>query len=69
MTEVVGDITTPAGREDVLKASPSPVKPDAVFPNNWVTFHQEGFIVTYPMFAPTRRRERRRSVIDEVPSA
>ena len=30
--------------------------PNAVFPNNWVAFHQEGLIVTYPMLAPTRRR-------------
>lgn len=50
----------------VADDSPEPAKPDAVFPNNWVTFHQEGFIVTYPMFAPTRRRERREEVIDEV---
>ncbi|MCC6412602.1 MAG: amidinotransferase [Saprospiraceae bacterium] len=56
---------------DVLVARDSsrPIKPDAVFPNNWITFHQEGFIVTYPMFAPTRRRERRRTVIDAVLSA
>lgn len=46
--------------------SASPVKPDAVFPNNWVTFHQEGFIVTYPMFAPTRRLERNDAIIDTV---
>lgn len=44
----------------------SPVKPDAVFPNNWVTFHQEGLIVTYPMFAPTRRLERSDAIIDSV---
>ena len=50
----------------VAKDSATPVKPDAVFPNNWVTFHQEGFVVTYPMFAPTRRRERRRQIIDQV---
>lgn len=50
----------------VAKDSPRPVKPDAVFPNNWATFHQEGFVVTYPMYAPTRRRERRRQVIDTV---
>jgi len=56
---------------DVLVAGDSskPIKPDAVFPNNWITFHQEGFIVTYPMFAPTRRRERRRKVIEAVLSA
>jgi hypothetical protein len=43
-----------------------PVKPDAVFPNNWITFHQEGFIVTYPMFAPTRRLERSDAILDRV---
>ncbi|MCC6460489.1 MAG: amidinotransferase [Saprospiraceae bacterium] len=50
----------------VAQDSARPVKPDAVFPNNWATYHQEGFVVTYPMFAPTRRRERRRQVIDTV---
>jgi len=50
---------------DVLVAqdSDSPVKPDAIFPNNWATFHQEGLLVTYPMFAPTRRRERSDDVL------
>lgn len=50
----------------VAEDSASPAKPDAVFPNNWVTFHQEGIIVTYPMFAPTRRQERREEVIEEI---
>jgi hypothetical protein len=50
----------------VARDSSVPVKPDAVFPNNWITFHQEGFIITYPMYAPTRRRERRRQVIEMV---
>jgi hypothetical protein len=50
----------------VAEDSATPAKPDAVFPNNWVTFHQEGFVVTYPMFAPTRRRERREEVIEEI---
>ncbi|MBU6340921.1 MAG: amidinotransferase [Bacteroidetes bacterium] len=50
----------------VAKDSARPVKPDAVFPNNWVSFHQEGFLVTYPMFAPTRRKERRRQILELV---
>ena len=50
----------------VAEDSETPVKPDAVFPNNWVTFHQDGTIITYPMFAPTRRLERRNAVIDQV---
>jgi hypothetical protein len=33
--------------------------PDAVFPNNWVSFHADGTVVLYPMLAPSRRRERR----------
>jgi hypothetical protein len=43
-----------------------PAKPDAVFPNNWVSFHHDGTVVLYPMQPETRRRERRREVIDAV---
>ena len=50
----------------VAEDSASPAKPDAVFPNNWVTFHQEGFVITYPMFAPIRREERSESIIEQV---
>ena len=53
----------------VAEDSPAPVKPDAVFPNNWVTFHQDGQIITYPMFAPTRRQERSEAVIKTVLNA
>jgi hypothetical protein len=45
------------------------LKPDAVFPNNWITFHQEGYIITYPMFAPVRRKERRKQIINTVLNA
>jgi hypothetical protein len=43
-----------------------PPKPDAVFPNNWVSFHADGTLVLYPMHVPSRRRERRQEVIDAV---
>ena len=33
--------------------------PDALFPNNWLSFHDDGHVVLYPMFAENRRRERR----------
>lgn len=33
--------------------------PDSIFPNNWVSFHQDGQIALYPMFAENRRKERR----------
>jgi hypothetical protein len=36
-----------------------PASPDAVFPNNWVSFHADGTVVLYPMCAPVRRTERR----------
>ncbi|MCB1624244.1 MAG: amidinotransferase [Pseudomonadales bacterium] len=43
-----------------------PCCPDAVFPNNWVSFHEDGTVVLYPMEAPSRRRERRREIADLV---
>ncbi len=45
-----------------------PPKPDAVFPNNWVSFHADGTVVLYPMQAETRRRERRQEIVDAVVS-
>ena len=45
-----------------------PPKPDAVFPNNWVSFHEDGTVVLYPMQAESRRRERRREIIESVSS-
>ncbi|OAB79573.1 citrulline utilization hydrolase CtlX [Cochleicola gelatinilyticus] len=36
--------------------------PDSIFPNNWVSFHENGDVVVYPMFAVNRRRERREEV-------
>ena len=40
--------------------------PDAVFPNNWLTTHADGLVVTYPMRAPSRRLERRGDVVDAL---
>lgn len=37
--------------------------PDSIFPNNWISTHQEGSIFLYPMFAENRRSERRKDVI------
>jgi hypothetical protein len=36
--------------------------PDSIFPNNWVSFHDSGTVVVYPMFAENRRRERREDI-------
>jgi hypothetical protein len=43
-----------------------PAKPDAVFPNNWLSFHDDGTLVLYPMQSASRRLERRPEVIDAV---
>ena len=37
--------------------------PDSIFPNNWVSFHNNGDVVLYPMFAVNRRRERREEIL------
>jgi len=50
----------------VVDDSSEPVKPDAVFPNNWVSFHRDGTIVLYPMQAPNRRAERRMDIVAAV---
>ena len=38
--------------------------PDALFPNNWISMHEDGKVGLYPMFAENRRRERREDVLD-----
>jgi len=38
--------------------------PDSIFPNNWVSFHSDGTVVLYPMFAKNRRLERRKDILD-----
>jgi hypothetical protein len=50
----------------VVADEPSPPKPDAVFPNNWVSWHADGTVVLYPMEAPNRRLERRPGILEEV---
>ncbi|MEA3150379.1 MAG: hypothetical protein QOD56_1318 [Gammaproteobacteria bacterium] len=50
----------------VAEDTASPVKPDAVFPNNWVSFHHDGTVVLYPMLAPNRRPERRDDLLLKV---
>ena len=50
----------------VMEDTPSPEKPDAIFPNNWATFHPDGRVILYPMFATNRRTERRKDIIDAL---
>ncbi len=50
----------------VAEDSAMPVKPDAVFPNNWVTMHDDGIMILYPMFAQARRLERDENIIQLI---
>jgi hypothetical protein len=50
----------------IAEDTPTPAKPDAVFPNNWVSFHEDGTLVLYPLQAPNRRPERRAEIIASV---
>lgn len=43
-----------------------PLKPDAIFPNNWFSTHENGVIILYPMLAPNRRKEKRTDIIDTL---
>ncbi len=48
----------------VFEDTDSPEKPDAVFPNNWISTHPDGTAVLYPMLAPNRREEFRQDIVD-----
>lgn len=50
----------------VVEDSLHPSTPDSIFPNNWVSFHEDGRIFLYPMFAVNRRQERKAAVLDVV---
>jgi len=50
----------------IISDTDSPIKPDAVFPNNWISFHQNGTVIQYPMYASNRRIERQSSIVHQV---
>jgi hypothetical protein len=65
--DALADALQRAGVEVLVAAdSDSPVKPDAIFPNNWVSFHRDGTVALYPMMAVNRRAERREEIIEQV---
>lgn len=49
-----------------IKDTLDPHTPDSIFPNNWVSFHKDGKVVLYPMFASNRRVERRDDIIETI---
>jgi hypothetical protein len=50
----------------VFEDTAAPEKPDAVFPNNWISTHHDGRIALFPMYSALRRRERRHDIIEEL---
>jgi len=52
----------------VVQDTPIPYTPDSIFPNNWISFHSDGTICLYPMFAENRRQERKSTVLTQIAS-
>lgn len=50
----------------VVDDTPEPYTPDSIFPNNWVSFHQDGTLLLYPMYAENRRAERKSHVLEKI---
>jgi hypothetical protein len=50
----------------VVSDTPEPQKPDALFPNNWISFHEDGTVVLYPMYAKSRRTERKKDILETL---
>src|ERR1700741_297812 len=50
----------------IINDTPEPFTPDSIFPNNWISFHEDGTILLYPMFAANRRKERKEHVLDSI---
>ena len=50
----------------VVRDTPKPRTPDSIFPNNWISFHEDGKVILYPMLTPNRRAERKKTVTDAV---
>ena len=48
----------------VVNDTDNPNTPDSIFPNNWISFHENGDVALYPMFAENRRLERREDVLE-----
>ena len=47
----------------VFEDTEHPIKPDAIFPNNWISTHANGILITYPMYSPNRREERSEELV------
>lgn len=59
----VSSLTTKGIQVHVFNDTAIPPKPDAIFPNNWISLHANGTMILYPMLAPNRRHERKDDII------
>src|SRR5256884_8486230 len=50
----------------VFEDTAEPEKPDAVFPNNWISTHHDGRVALFPMYSALRRSERRQDIVEEL---
>jgi hypothetical protein len=50
----------------VFEDTAEPEKPDAVFPNNWISAHHDGRIALFPIYSALRRRERRHDIVEDL---
>ncbi len=64
--DYVGKLKAIGVNVTVIEDTIEPSTPDSIFPNNWVSFHADGTVGLYPMFAENRRFERRRDVLDAL---
>lgn len=64
--QMVDELRTNGIEVTVWEDTESPIKPDAVFPNNWFTTHADNSIITYPMYAPLRQQERRDDLLEQI---
>jgi hypothetical protein len=50
----------------ITNDTPEPHTPDSIFPNNWISFHEDGTLLLYPMYAENRRAERKEHVLQRI---
>ena len=50
----------------VIDDTTMPAKPDAIFPNNWISTSPDGIVSVFPMYAPSRRAEKRADILEDL---
>lgn len=53
----------------VIEDTKEPAKPDAIFPNNWLSTSPNGVVAVFPMYAPNRRKEKRDEILEQLAAA